>query len=211
MRAILPCALVFVAMTPAYADDAYADDATADDEEDVTDVTRALADASTRANVRTDGLVLGLDFGSAFLTATADGSSRSLSLQYGFHIGYRYNDWTILFYAEHGLWRAPELGGQAWQHAANIGIGFERFYVSAFLRTMLIAGTSILLRSNDLDDRGEVGIFVDLRPLGIHWQFSDRGAFVLDLLHFAFVAPVLTGIPLADIQFRSSVGVEARF
>ncbi len=181
------------------------------DDDSVANVFTDLADESERANVRNDGFVLGVDAGSAFLTATGDASSRSVSIQYGFHLGYRYNDWTILLRAEHGVWRAPELGEQAWQHAANIGIGFERFYVSAFLRTQLVIGTSILLRSNDLDDAPQAGVFVDFRPLGIHWEFAKDWGFVVDLLHIAFVAPVLTGVPLADVQFRTGLSIEHTF
>lgn len=170
-----------------------------------------LADESQRTNVRADGFVLGIDAGSTFLTATSDGSTRSLTFQYGFHAGYRFNDWTLLLRAEHATWRAPELGANAWQHAANVGVGFERFYVSAFLRTQLVVGVSILLRSNDLDDAPQTGIFIDFRPLGIHWEFRERWGLVVDLLHIAFVAPVLTGVPLADVQFRSGLSIEHTF
>ena len=76
---------------------------------------------------------------------------------------------------------------------------------------MLLVGPSILTRANDLDPAGSVGLFVDLRPLGFSWRVSDSIALVADLLYMTLVAPVLTGVPLIDFQFRSSLGVEANF
>lgn len=177
-------------------------------EPSVAETLASLAEATEQVHRREHGVVLFIEGGASFLTALMDADNRSLTLEYAIRGGYRFGDWSVLLHVEHGLWRAPELGGLAWQQALNVGVAVERFYVSGFLRSMVTVGPSILLRSNDLDDSGDTGLFLDFRPLGIHWQLTDTIGIELDLLHLSLVAPVLSGVPLADVQFRSSVSLE---
>ena len=176
-------------------------------DDSVADIFATLARSRAGAD---DGWILTAELGGSVLTPLVERDDGSLAIAYGVRAGYRANDWSVVLVVEHDMWRAPELGGRALQHVLDVGVGVERYYVSGFLRTMLVVGASVLLRPNELDPRGSTGIFVDLRPIGIHWKVTPRASLLVDFLHLAFVAPVLSGVPLADIQFRSTVGLEVR-
>jgi hypothetical protein len=65
----------------------------------------------------------------------------------------------------------------------------------------------VLLFDTGLDRRGNVGLYFELRPLGVRWS-RPRATVVLDPLTFAVVAPVLTNIPLVQIQYRTVLQIE---
>jgi hypothetical protein len=50
--------------------------------------------------------------------------------------------------------------------------------------------------------------FLDFRPVGVRWRVGPKVTLGLEPLHFALVAPVLTGIPLLDVQYRTTVYLE---
>ena len=62
-----------------------------------------------------------------------------------------------------------------------------------------------------LDDAGSVGVYLDFRPAGFRWAFTDVFLIGLDPLNFALVAPVLDRIPLVYVQYRTMLYVEAAF
>ena len=65
--------------------------------------------------------------------------------------------------------------------------------------------------NTQLDSAGGVGMFLDLRPIGIKWDVKRHFRLGLDPLSFAMVAPVLDGIPLVQIQYRTTFWMEGRF
>ncbi len=170
-----------------------------------------LAEAIADVDARQRGFTLTLEAGASILTPLVDFSARSFTFDFALRAGYHIPDFAFLVSAESSRWRAPELGGRTWQTALNIGFGFARYHRSGLLRTMVMVGPSILVANNDLDPAGSVGLYLDIRPLGFSWRFSDRWALTADLLQMTLVAPVLTGVPLIDFQFRSSLGIEAAF
>lgn len=198
--------------TPAVSHGTSADAGAADEPlPDLREVANTLAEALEEVGPRRRGFTLTIELGSVILSPIVDLAPGSVTIDYAARLAYEGPDWAVVASIEHALWRAPELGGQAWQHAINVGVGVERYHRSGLLRTMLLVGPSFLARSNDLDDKGEVGLFVDLRPLGFNWRFGDRWALVVDLFHITLVAPVLSGVPLVDFQFRSTIGIETGF
>lgn len=66
----------------------------------------------------------------------------------------------------------------------------------------------MLLFDTLLDDAGEVGFFVEIRPVGLRWNVGEEVFMILDPLAIAVVAPVLEGIPLAIVQYRTMLGIE---
>ncbi|MEM9864549.1 MAG: hypothetical protein AAF938_23315, partial [Myxococcota bacterium] len=63
------------------------------------DIARSLATASERVQARDNGFILGLDGGASILTALAEDSNRSLTIQFSLYGGYRYQDWGFLIFA----------------------------------------------------------------------------------------------------------------
>jgi hypothetical protein len=92
--------------------------------------------------------------------------------------------------------------------AVDLGIGAGVSYAGGFLRTSLAAGLSILGIPTDVDRAGSTGIYVDLRPVGYRWPLARAWVVGVQPLSFTLAMPVLTGIPLIETQFRTSVTVE---
>ena len=170
-----------------------------------------LSEMIHEVDERRRGFSLTLEGGGSILTPLVDFSTRSTTFHGSLQAAYHLPDLAFVVSVEGARWRAPELGGRPWQTALNIGFGIARYHRSGLLRTMFLIGPSILTRANALDPAGSVGLYVDLRPLGFSWRVNDHFAVVADLLYMTLVAPVLTGVPLIDFQFRSSLGVEASF
>ena len=49
-----------------------------------------------------------------------------------------------------------------------------------------------------------------LRPIGIRYPLTERVVLMLDPVYMAYLAPVLSSIPLVQIQYRSGVALEVR-
>jgi hypothetical protein len=133
------------------------------------------------------------------------------SFGYGLRGGYRFGRWGVFAQAEHNLWVATELRRRVSQGAVNAAIGVEVFYFGGFARTSLAAGPSVLVTDTLLDEKGSVGLFIDGRPIGVHFPIGEHFAITFDPLHIALVAPVLTGIPLAMVQYRTDLALEVRW
>lgn len=151
-------------------------------------------------------LVLAPELGSSFLTFAVDWRPQSLTAQAGFRVGVRWRRWGIFAHTEAAIWQTPEGGGIFLQAAANFAIGVEHLYHRDRVRTAFAGGVSILLRGNELDRAGTTGFFADIRPAGLRWHRG--GVWGLDPIHMTIVMPVLSGIPLVDIQFRTTVYYE---
>lgn len=177
----------------------------------IRDLSTSLAQMIQEVDERQRGFSLSVELGGSVLTPLVDLSTRSITVHFSVQAAYHIQDWAFVVAAENARWRAPELGSRTWQRAINVGFGIARYHRSGLLRTMFLVGPSILTRANDLDPAGSVGLFLDLRPLGFSWRVNESIALVADLLYMTLVAPVLTGVPLIDFQFRSSIGVEANF
>ena len=130
---------------------------------------------------------------------------------YGARGGYRWNSWGLFLAVEHNMWVATEYHAKVVQGAVNVGLGGEFIYADGFVRTSVAAGPSILAYDTVLDDAGNVGLFLEARPLGLRWTVHEYLVIGLDPLNFAVVAPVLSGIPLVYIQYRTMIYLEAVF
>lgn len=144
----------------------------------------------------------------------SDVSDRSVLAQtfgYALRGGLRWSRWGLLIHAEHNLWRTSELEDSIVAGAVNLGVGGELIVADGFVASSVVVGTSILAYETLLDEPGTAGLFFELRPVGL--RFNPRPGIVLcfDPLVFSVVAPVLTGVPLIFIQYRTIGSVEVTF
>lgn len=145
------------------------------------------------------------------LSLFADIADRSLiSGTYGPGVRaiHRWDGWGAYLQVEHDFWLSTELESEVVQGAYNVGVGGEFVYADGFVRTAVAIGPSILAYDTVLDDIGAVGIFFDLRPVGLRWGLSESWSLGLDPIGFTVVAPVLDGIPLIQFEYRTSVYAE---
>jgi hypothetical protein len=127
----------------------------------------------------------------------------------GAGLGRRWGRFDGFFEAEANGWSSTRPDGSR-DHslAADLGVGGGVSYAGGFLRTSLAAGLSILGIPTDVDRAGSTGIYVDLRPVGYRWPLARAWVVGVQPLSLTVAMPVLTGIPLIEAQFRTSVTVE---
>ncbi|WNG57573.1 hypothetical protein F0U59_24530 [Archangium gephyra] len=125
--------------------------------------------------------------------------------------GVRRGGWGSFLQVEQSLWRGTEYGAHMVPGALNLGIGSELRFANGLVRSSLTLGPSLLLFDTQLDKAGHLGVFLDARPLGLRWRLSPHFTLGVDPLSFAIVAPVLSGIPLVRVQYRTTLLMEFDF
>ena len=157
------------------------------------------------------GLFVQVEGHASLLSDIPEKALLSITFGYGVRSGYRWSGWGTFLHIEHNMWLSTELEKKVVDGALNIGIGGEYLYADGFVRTSLALGPSILMWDTILDPAGVVGFFLDLRPAGLRWVVHDNVALSLDPITFSMVAPVLSGIPLIKVEYRTIFGVEGVF
>lgn len=144
----------------------------------------------------------------SFLSNQADRSLVNVTFGGGLRFGYRGGAWGGYFQMEQNAWLATELYRGVVPGTWNLALGVERLWANDLIRTAMAAGISILAYDTELHERGQTGIFFDLRPAALRWSPSSRVAIELAPLHFVVVAPVLRNPELVNVEYRTTLGVE---
>ena len=190
VRSILGLALLFaVAISPAPA-------------------SAGLGFAGEDSQGRLNGWYVSISIHLSFLSDVRNRSNILPTFGYGVDVGHRWNDKAFFVHIEHNLWMRTEIRKGVALGALSIAPGFDVIYGDGFVHTSIAVGTSILLFDTPLDKAGSVGGFLDLKPVGLRWKGNDHVALQLDPLSFAVVAPVLGGIPLIQLEYRTSFTTE---
>ncbi|MDH5671974.1 MAG: hypothetical protein OEZ06_07470 [Myxococcales bacterium] len=142
------------------------------------------------------------------LSDLADRSALAGSFGYAARFGPRWANWGIFAHVEHDLWLATEFESDVVAGAVNLAIGGEHLYYGRGVRTSLALGASILAYDAALDKAGNVGLFVDFRPVGLRFPLTHALSLGLDPLTLTIVAPVLTGVALVQVEYRTAVYLE---
>ncbi len=93
----------------------------------------------------------------------------------------------------------------------TFGLGGEFLNFIGHVRSSLTLGATVLLSETEIDEAGEVGWFIDLRPGALRWGFGDNLTLEFSPLTFDVIAPVIEGIPLLVFSYMTGVGVEWSF
>jgi hypothetical protein len=120
-------------------------------------------------------------------------------------------------------WRRAELGGFAelnpWYdtNRETMSLGATNFGVFTHvlhalrpdvrLRAGIGLGLSVLNQDLPGTSAGNVGVYANLRLLGIVWYFAGRTALTIDAFDLALPAPQLRGWPVLYAQHRFSIGL----
>jgi hypothetical protein len=92
--------------------------------------------------------------------------------------------------------------------AFDLGVGARFDYSGGRLRSSVSAGATLLAVPDDVDTAGTIGAFVDVRPLGFVWRLGPGVRLGVVPLSLTLAMPVLTGIPLVSIQYRTTIFAE---
>jgi len=118
---------------------------------------------------------------------------------------------AVILQFEQDFWVATEFDVRVTQGAYNIAVGVDFTYFEGRAHTSIAFGPSILAFNTPLDGRGSVGWFMDVRPIGLQWDVHRFVRLGLDPISFAVVAPSLDGIPLVQIEYRTTFYLETPF
>ncbi len=168
-------------------------------------------DATPAAHSGPTGVFVVLEAHASLLADLVDHSMLSTTFGGALKGGWRGCGWGVFLQIEQNAWLVTELSSAVVKGALNIGVGGELVYADGFVRTSAAFGPSILMMDTILDDAGETGFYFDLRPAGLRWDVHEHVAITLDPISFAIVAPVLGGIPLVKVEYRTVLAVEGLF
>jgi hypothetical protein len=95
--------------------------------------------------------------------------------------------------------------------ASNFGV--LGHYLHPLRRDLLLRfglGVGVSLLNADMlgVNAGNLGVFLDVRAMGMIWEFADGVALTADPLDIAMPAPGLTGWPILFTQHRTSLGLQ---
>ncbi len=137
------------------------------------------------------------------------GSLLGLSFGGGLRGGFGNERWGLFLHVENDVWGGTNYDAGLVPGVVNIGLGGEHRFADGLIRTAVTFGTSTLVFDTVLDKAGSTGVYLDVRPLGIRWRLG-KSPFTLgiDPIGLTFLMPVLSGLPLARIQFRTSLCLE---
>jgi hypothetical protein len=111
--------------------------------------------------------------------------------------------------AEANAWRdRRDDGSDDFVLMFDLGVGARLDYGAGRLRSSVAAGGTVLAAPTDVDQAGTFGVFADVRPLGYAWPLASGMRLGVVPLSFTLAIPVLTGIPLVSIQYRTTVFLE---
>ncbi|MBM4378811.1 MAG: hypothetical protein FJ086_05845 [Deltaproteobacteria bacterium] len=153
-------------------------------------------------------LFLAAELHGSLLSDTPNRSLAAATAGYGLRAGLRGARWGAFLQVEQNAWRGVEVA-TAWDAGTfNAALGGELRFAEGRCRTALALGTSTLLFRTPLDPPGSTGLFLDLRPVGLRWQLTRGFTLQFDPLTVAAAAPVLGGIPLIQLEYRTLLSVE---
>ena len=147
----------------------------------------------------------------SILTELADRSDLVPAFGYALKGGYRWGFVGLFLQFEQDFWVGTENDVRVTQGAYNIAVGVDFTYFEGRAHTSIAVGPSILAFNTPLDSRGSVGWFLDFRPVGFQWDVHRFVRLGLDPISFAVVAPSLDGVPLVQIEYRTTFYLETTF
>jgi hypothetical protein len=149
----------------------------------------------------------------ATLVSRASTASTSVDLAraqaLGVQLDRRFGDLRLFARGEANTWRERrDDGTNDFVLTFDLGVGAGLDYGGGRLRSSLVLGATILAVPGDVDTAGAIGVFADVRPVAYTWQVARGMRLGVVPLSFFFSVPVLTGIPLVSIQYRTTIFAE---
>ena len=152
------------------------------------------------------------DLGLSILGEAGQREHLAQSFAVGMRGGVRWGRWGLFGQVEPAYWRVTNMDGtNEPQGTLNLGVGGEMLSGEGLVRTALSVGPSILTRAGELDEPGTTGFFFDLRPMGLRWLIAERVVLGFDPISLTLMVPVLEGIPLIELEYRTTITGEYVF
>jgi hypothetical protein len=123
--------------------------------------------------------------------------------------GYRWGKWGVGGVVEANFFRQKNLAdGDDHFAALLVGVDGEVLAANGWIRSRVGGGLAVVLSGTELDEPGKTGFYADIKPGGIRFVVGDAMRLTFDPLSMAILVPDASGIPLVDIQYRSTLSLE---
>jgi len=105
---------------------------------------------------------------------------------------------------EHGFYGYGAGGPHLSNEVLNGGLGVKWGFFDDHLRASVVSGPAVLLTDSFRTDAGSVGLFFEVKPVGFR---IPAGKVFIEIfpLSFSWVMPVVQGIPLVYLNYRTSI------
>ncbi len=138
-----------------------------------------------------------------------DRSTLQIRAGYAIMAGVRFGKWGVFGQFDHDLWGDTELDLGVSRGVVSFALGLDYLYFDERVRASIAFGAAVLLTSDvAFHDRGQTGVFFEIRPAGVRWSISDHWWVQLDPASFAVVAPIVSTPSLVDMEYRATLTFE---
>lgn len=160
-------------------------------------------------------LAVAIEGHGAALDDRVDSAILAPAFGYGVRAAWRVGRWRFGLHVDRDHWLSVEYGARVDAGVLDVALFGEALFFDDYVRVGLALGTSTLMFDSGLHDRGETGVFSELRPLGLRFPIHDALWVVLDPLTAAVVMPAIEPddrLPsLRKVQRRTVLGIEGCF
>ena len=155
---------------------------------------------------------ISVDLGLSILGEAGQRDNLAQSYALGVKGGMRWGAWGLFGHIEPAYWLVSKPDDtRELQGVLNLGVGGELLSAEGLVRTSLSVGSSILTHAGEIDEPGSAGFYFELRPAGLRWLITQRFVLGFDPIVLSIMAPVLEGIPLIELEYRTVVAGEYVF
>lgn len=180
-----------------------------------------IASAALQANAAPNELERRSPFGKTntfFVQLGGFGSVVDLALDktvgaagYGITLGYRLRFIDFHLSARQVFWPAENLSAAPIESVFETDGGLGFLILKQQVRFSASFGTSTLLFATEFVPRGTTGICLDISPVGLRFELTERNIVEIRPLSLKISMPQLAGVPIANIAFVTTVAVEYGF
>ena len=161
----------------------------------------ATADAQTFIQTESHG---------SLLSDAPDKSVVSASVGYAVRAGHRWGALAAFVHLERNHWLGIEFADKLRSGVLNVALGGQLYTGGDFVRSSAMAGLSRLTFDTFFHDKGQQGVFLELRPVEFCWSPRPWLGITLAPITFDWLGPALGEPTLRLIQYRSITGIEFR-
>ena len=155
-----------------------------------------------------DAPYLQLEGGASFLSQWASAELAPSNASYGVGAGYHWDTVELGLGVEHNYWLdGVSIDPGFPDSVLNIAAEGALLSFRQRVRHAVALGTSTMLFDTALEDRGHTGLYLEAKPVGLRIPLAQGWRIEVEPLNVALMAPVLDGIPLFQLAYRTTVGV----
>lgn len=149
-----------------------------------------------------------LEGGASFLSQWASAELAPSNAAYAVAVGYHWDTVELGLGVEHNYWlEGVSIDPGFPDSVLNIAVEGALLSFRERVRHAIALGTSTMLFDTALEERGHTGLYLEAKPVGLRIPLRRGWRLEIEPLNVSLMAPVLDGIPLYQLAYRTTVGI----